>query len=184
MASRLLLLGLTFVIVTTTAPAMAQLCGPTETSLSARANRIAQFETMYDEVVEKIERVPPDVAKFIDTEHQAAISQQNISRFQLVFQNPYFHPQQVFTHLGVIKENLAAARSAKSVADQVVYLSVVLSRHADFAEAFSAYVDFDSNRPKRVLQKGDVQSSSMISTMAKMQLLQTLQCGVRQMREP
>jgi hypothetical protein len=82
-----------------------------------------------------IETVPPAEAAYIDAEEREALSQRNTARLGIVKSHRFYHPHQVLTHYKVMKDNLEAARMSNSTADQVIYLSVVLARHADLAEA-------------------------------------------------
>jgi hypothetical protein len=178
---RALLLALTLAVST---PAWAQTCDGKNSTLDARAKHIAGIGGMLSSSLDRIETVPPDVAAYIEHEEAAALDQQNTARFNMVVSNPYYRAHEVQGHYKVVKENLEAARTAKTVANQVVFLSVVLSRYADLKETLSTYYDFDASRPQRVLGKDGVQRASFTMTVTRSMILEALQCGVRQMREP
>lgn len=165
-------------------PAWAQLCVGENETQQARSKLIGEVASMLATNMAKIETVPPDTAAYIEREKDAAMKQRNKGRFNLVFNNPYYKANEVQRHYKVVQENLEAARTAGKVADQVVYLSVVISRYGDLAEALSAYYDFDAARPQRILGSEGVQDVSFAVSFSKSTFLQTLQCGVRQMREP
>jgi len=165
-------------------PAWAQLCDDENGTLQARSKLIGEVAGTLATNMAKIETVPPDTAAYIDREKDAAMKQHNRARFNLVLNNPFYKAHQVQTHYKVVQENLEAARTAKKVADQIVYLSVVISRYGDLAEALSAYYDYDASRPQRVLGSEGIQDVSFAVAFSKSAFLETLQCGVRQMREP
>ncbi len=163
----------------------AQLCGDRDGTLAARSNRIAEAENLLNRaIVAQIETVPPSDADYIDREQEAAIQQDNRARYELVYAHRFFPARQVQKHYAVISENLAAAKSARLVGDQAVYLSVVLSRYQDLGEALTSYYDVDSKRRNPVLTSNARREIAFDVSLAKQAILSALQCGVRQMREP
>jgi hypothetical protein len=131
--------------------------------------------------IRKIETVPPSDAAYIDREHSQALEQRNRARFDIVFAHPFYRAHEDHKHFNVVWENLEAARAARTVADQVIYLSVVLSRFSDLGAALSEYYAFDLRRgPNRVLGGEGVTELSFQFTIAKHRILELMQCGVRQ----
>lgn len=161
-------IALVFAACLLSSSAMAQSCAGLGTP-AQRAVEIGESETALERVFGQIEKVPPDVAQFIETERAAALAQRSEARFNILMANAYYRPAEVARHYKVVKDNLVAARETKLVGDQVVYLSVVLARYTDLAEALSDYHTFNAARPKRVVDRQGVNDTK---------------CAARSMREP
>ena len=72
---------------------------------------------------------------------------------------------------------------SNSTADQVIYLSVVLARHADLAEALEEYFRFDRGRANPVFNSEQREDVYFSLVFTKNDVLRTLQCGVRLLKE-
>ena len=179
---RLLMLLVALSLVSTEAG--AQVCGDTRKTLQSRATEIGGVATSLGKTLTRIEHVPPPDSDYIEKETAEAFAQHSEARYRVVSNHQFFHAHQVQKHYQVAKENLQVAINAKTVADQAVSLSVVLSRLAELSDALSDYYAFDAGRPNRVLSNDDVQAISFEMVRAKMSLLETMQCAIRQMREP
>ncbi|MGF9759818.1 hypothetical protein AAII07_31945 [Microvirga sp. 0TCS3.31] len=178
---RALLVALLLAVST---PAWALLCDGRNSTLEARAKHITGISGMLAKSLDRIETVPPDVSAYIEREEAAALDQQREARFNLVISNPFYRAHEVQGHYKIVRENLEAARTANSVADQVVHLSEALSHSSELKEALSSYYDYDASRQQRVLGQDGVKRASFTMTVRKSMILEALQCGVRQMREP
>ena len=99
----------------------------------------------------------------------------------MVVAHRFYRALQVETHYKVVRENLAAAKTAKSIADQAVFLSIVLSRYTDFTEAVEDYIDADGYRQQRVLDRDATQRIYLMLPSSKSFVLLTLQCSIREM---
>ncbi|MGH1588645.1 hypothetical protein ACRBEV_10115 [Methylobacterium phyllosphaerae] len=163
--------------------AAAQVCSELETP-GQRSKAIAEAHSTLARSVDRIEVPPPDVARYIETENSAALRQRSLQRLSILMANPFYHPAEVAKHYAIVRQNLDAAHRAKLVADQVVYLSVVIAEYADLSVALSDYHQFDLARPQQVISKQGVREEAFDLTVSKSDLLRVLQCGVRQMREP
>jgi len=164
-------------------PAWAQYCGNEYATQPARAEMVGKIEKMISNSLDRIESVPPDVAEYIEKEQDAAVAQGNSARMNMVLAHRYYPAQEVQKHLKVVRENLAAARTARSIADQAVYLSVVLSRYTDFTEAVEDYIDADNARQQRVLDRKAEQDIYFMLPSTKAFILLALQCGIREMEK-
>jgi hypothetical protein len=102
----------------------------------------------------------------------------------MVASHQFYPALEVETRHKVVRENLAAAKTARSIADQAVFLSVVLSRWTDLTEALNKYIEVDGSRPKRVLGQEAKEDIWFMLPSTKSFVLLALQCGIRQMREP
>jgi hypothetical protein len=165
-------------------PAWAQFCQKEYATQPGRIEMIGRIEKMISDPLAKIEAVPPDVAQYIEEEQGAALQQHNSAWFNMVTRHQYYPALQVETHYKIVRENLAAAKTAKSIADQAVFLSVVFSRNTDFTEAVEDYIDVDNARQKQVLDWETEQDIYFMLPSTKSFVLLALQCGIRQMREP
>jgi hypothetical protein len=165
-----------------TGPAWAQYCSGQHQTQASRAEVIAKVEKMLAVNLGRIETVPPDVAAYLEKESAAAIEQSNRARFEMVASHPYYKAFEIETHYKIMRENLEAARTSRAIADQAVYLSVVLARYVDLSSAIHDYITFDHNRgPKRVLTKDDTQGIYVMLPSVKSNVLLALQCGVREL---
>ncbi len=164
-------------------PAWAQYCQNEYAAQAGRIEMIGRIEKLISDPLRKIETVPPDVAEYIEKEQAAALEQHNSARFNMVTRHQYYPALQVETHYRVVRENLAAAKTAKSIADQAVYLSVVLSRYTDFADAVEDYINVDSARQKQVLDSDTEQDIWYMLPSTKSFVLLALQCGIREMEK-
>jgi hypothetical protein len=90
---------------------------------------------------------------------------------------------QVEKHYKIVRDNLAAAKTTKTIADQAVFLSVVLSRYTDFVEAVEDYIQVDDTRQKQVLDQEAEQDIDFMLPSTKSFVLLALQCGIREMEK-
>lgn len=163
--------------------AHAQNCEKRATQ-DARSKEIAKVWSAVTSYLDQIEVPPPDIRAYLDSEVQAALHQRNEKRFNLVAANQYYRANELQKQYATTRQNIEASISAESVAAQVIYLSVVINRYEDLSRAFESYVAFDARRTPRVLSERVVSGAEMFLPLSKSVLLETLQCGVRQMREP
>lgn len=164
-------------------PAWAQYCQKEYATQAGRTEMIGKIEKMISGPLDRIESVPPDVAEYIEKEQGAALSQSNSARFNMVTSHRFYPALQVETHYKIVRENLVAAKKAKSIADQAVFLSVVLARYTDFTEAVEDYIDVDNARQKQVLDRDTEQDIWYMLPSTKSFILLALQCGIREMEK-
>jgi hypothetical protein len=164
-------------------PAWAQYCQKEYASQAERIQMIGRIEKLIAEALDRIESVPPDVAEYIEKEQGAALAQSNSARFNMVVAHRYYPALQVEMHYKVVRENLAAAKTARSIPDQAVFLSVVLSRYTDLTEAVEDYIDVDSARQQRVLDRDTTQRIYLMLPSTRSFILLALQCSIREMEK-
>jgi len=161
--------------------AHAQLIGDTRCKDSAYVSKMLHVIVQnLQQISEAIETVPPSEADYIREEKRLAIEQQNETRFSLVMSNRFYYPFAFHDDYTVVKDNLGAATRAHGK-DQVRFLIVVLSRIGDLQSSMGDYINFDSSRPKSVLNKEKRQDMYFSMPVAKGRLTSLLQCIISQL---
>ncbi|MEI8403614.1 MAG: hypothetical protein WCG12_22655 [Alcaligenaceae bacterium] len=141
---------------------------PEGLSCSTREGRVKYIATFvpryYSWLTENIERVPPDVAEYLEQEYADTVKNfpAGEGRYTLLVQNQFWHAWQLRRELdraaGLAK---SSSRVLFTVPDEsplknemLVYLSLV-DQHRKVMEQFDVYVNFDKNRKTPVLKRDD-----------------------------
>jgi hypothetical protein len=141
---------------------------PEGLSCSTREGRVQYIATFvpryYSWLTENIERVPPDVAEYLEKEYADTVKNFPASegRYALLVQNQFWHAWQLRRELD---RAASLAKSSNRVLFTVIgdsplknemlaYLSLV-DQHRKVMEQFDVYLNFDKNRKIPILKRDD-----------------------------
>jgi len=174
---RCIFVGCAFVFLIAHAPQAGAFC---DNCLSAadRATCIVNLERSYTRISDQIEAVPPAEAEYIRKEKAASLTPPvNRARFNLVYQNRYYHAVQVHDGVEGVMEHLRAAKA--SLPDrQLSMLIYALGGAGALTAEVSDYLDADSRRPDRV-QDDDGGSLSFMVGFSRAMTVNAAQCFLR-----
>lgn len=109
----------------------------------------------FDWILQKVERVPPDIEKYLIDEYLDSINTRNESRFQKVVSNQYYYPWQLRESIQKFQEEVKNGftkqigyGSLKKLPheSEILYYTNLLHRHTDVGENYDSYRNFDRTR--------------------------------------
>ena len=99
-----------------------------------------------------IEKVPPDEAKYIQSELKAALESKSSARWELVTQRPYYRAYEVHKAAKSVIDALNS-RPQHTLKLQAGHAIDATVEFVEFKNSFFEYFDFDSRRRKSVVSK-------------------------------
>ncbi len=140
--------------------------GKTCNSREGRIQFIQDFSsTYYDWILKKVERVPPDIEKYLSEEFRDSIDTNNESRYQKVVNNQYYFPWKLRESIqkfqeevknGYVRQVGYGSFKKDPHESETLYYINLLNRSSDVFEKYDEYKIFDNRRPKPYFDnKGD-----------------------------
>lgn len=160
----------------------AQSCDVRLTDIKKRGSYVVERSQFFKSLMNEIERVPPDVVKYLEFEIQNSLSLNNISTYKIATSNKFYAAYDLRRHYDVFIQNIEAAADTDNNQEQAVYMSVVLSRFQEFSEALKFYISYDKERNIPVLTKDKIDEVWFRIPVLKGSILTALQCSIRQLR--
>ncbi len=138
----------------------ARLKGKSCTTPEGRLEYIKQFTSKhYDWLLKKVERVPPDIERYISSELRDSFNTSNETKFNLVVSNKFYYPwklrdsiQQLITES---KEGYSKLGMFNLPENEIIFYTNLLEKNFKISTEFSEYVSFDNRRKPRVLNDPD-----------------------------
>ncbi|QRM23541.1 hypothetical protein [Burkholderia pseudomallei] len=134
-----------------------------------RANTVSRELAIVSEVSAGIEQVPPDEAKYLESESHDAFYSNNQARVNLVVQRPYYAAWNLRKTLNSLADSLRAVDMPPIMESKEIYqikrAAWVASRAPFAVSDFSEYVAYDRTRVPHVLNQGqfDKWNSQLLS---------------------
>ena len=123
-----------------------------------RIEYIQDFSSKYfDWILQKVERVPPDIEKYLFEEYRDSLETKNESRFDKVVSNPYFYPWRLRDSIqkfqekvkdGYGRQNMYGSTKKDPHESEILYYMYLLNGSSDVIEKFDEYRLFDRKRQK------------------------------------
>lgn len=176
---RVIALGLTCCLALVS-QAAAQECSGLATQKGRSAAIAAALAELRGEL-NRIESVPPDIDKYINSELQQSARLRNKARLDLVKTHKYYYAQQFHKSYNLIIANLEMVQNAKNATDEAIVLSYALSNLSYLQDALRDYIGADARRANRILTPDDVESIWFGVTAGQAEILRVLQCAITQL---
>jgi hypothetical protein len=132
---------------------------PEGKSCNTREGRIQYIQdfssTYHDWILKKVERVPPDIEKYLTEEYKDSIQSNNQSRFSKVVSNPYFYPWRLRESIQKFQEEVKngfigqlgyGSFKKDPHESEILYYSNLLYKNSDISEKYDEYRIFDKTR--------------------------------------
>jgi hypothetical protein len=130
-------------------------------SQTGRIQFIQEFSSTYfDNLLRNVERVPPDIEKYLQDEYQDSIRLKNESRYQKVVNNQYYFPWKLRdseskfrdeVKNGFIRELGYGSFKKNPHESEIIYYINLLYKVSDVLESYDEYKIFDRQRSKPFL---------------------------------
>jgi hypothetical protein len=134
---------------------------PEGKSCNSREGRIQFIQdyssTYYDWILKKVERVPPDIERYLTEEYRDSILSENNSRFQKVVNNEYYFPWRLRDSIQKFNEELRngyvrqlgyGSFKKDPHESEILYYTNLLFKSSDVIESYDEYRIFDRRRQK------------------------------------
>ena len=115
----------------------------------------SRYWKQFDWILQKVERVPPDIEKYLIEEYRDSILSKNESRFQKVVNNQYYYPWKLRESIqkfqdeiknGYIRQSVFGSVKRDSHESEILYYINLIYRHTDIGENYDSYRIFDRTR--------------------------------------
>jgi hypothetical protein len=123
-----------------------------------RIQYIQDYSSKYfDWILKKVERVPPDIEKYLSEEYRDSIDTKNESRFQKVVNNPYYYPWKLRESIqkfqdkvkhGYVRQNMYGLTKRDPHETEILYYIYLLHGSSGVIENYDEYKLFDRKRQK------------------------------------
>ncbi len=130
-------------------------------TFDGRIQFIQDFSSTYfDNLLLKIERVPPDIEKYLSEEYEDSLRTRNESRYQKVVNNQYFFSWKLRESEKKFKEEVKFGLSRvsgfgfgkKNIHEsEIIYYTNLLDKVSDVLESYDEYKIFDRQRSRPYL---------------------------------
>jgi hypothetical protein len=129
-------------------------------SLDGRLEHIRKVSNhYYDWLLDKIERVPPDMEDYISNEYKASLEELNSVKFDNVTSNKFFRAWNLRKSIkefieesndGYFRLTPFNAMHSKSKEFEMIFYMNMIEKNYDISDEFDEYEAFDRNRSPRV----------------------------------
>jgi hypothetical protein len=115
----------------------------------------------YNWLTKKIERVPPDVEKYLTSEYEDSINIRNESRLKTVMENQYYYPWKLRKSIQNLTEESISGygkvsgwgfNKKNSHENEILFYTNLLGKNFEISEKFDEYQRFDEKRKKPYLK--------------------------------
>ena len=166
---------------------------PEGKSCNTREGRIQYIQdfssTYYDWILKKVERVPPDVEKYLSDEYRDSLDTRNESRYQKVVNNQYYYPWKLRESIqkfqeevrnGFIRQFGYGSFRKDPHESEVLYYVNLIDRGSDVLENYDEYRIFDKRRSKPYFEdKDDGYKRGFSPSMYKLRIEDLISCSFK-----
>lgn len=158
-------------------------------TLEGRLEYIQTFTSSYHEqLMRKVERVPPDVEKYLSDEYRDSISTGNESRYQKIVNNQYYYPWKLReSHTLLVDESKTGYQKISGWGmskrnpqeNEMIFYTNLLGKNYEFLDSISSYQKFDSTRKTPYLITSDYYTIGLISGIYKTVIQDLIVCSFK-----
>ena len=130
----------------------------TAASAQGQCQNVSEIHRNLDRIINQVELVPSDEAKYIKAEKAKALEHRNENRFMAIYNRRFYAAAQFHDDAAVVMQNVEAAERATVAKDVATYLIVVLSRLSDLASSMNDFIEADGKRQQPTLSRKDRES--------------------------
>ena len=149
---------------------------PEGISCDTRDGRIQYIQDysskQFDWILKKVERVPPDIEKYLSEEYRDSKDTKNESRFQKVVNNPYYYPWKLRESIqkfqdkvknGYVRQNMYGSTKKDPHETEIQYYLYLLDGSLDVIDKFDEYKIYDNKRPKPYFTSHEYSTTRIVS---------------------
>jgi hypothetical protein len=149
---------------------------PEGVSCNTREGRIQYIQDYslkhFDWILKKVERVPPDIEKYLSDEYRDSLKTKNESRLQIVLNNPYYYPWKLRESIQKFQDKVKNGYKGQNIygsikkdphETEIRYYSYLLHGSSDVIDKFDEYKIFDNKRQKPYLNSDEDDNKRFVS---------------------
>ena len=143
----------------------------------------------YDWLLRKVERVPPDIEKYISSEYTDSIETRNEVKYNNVVSNKFFYSWTLRNSINKLieesKDGYSSVKFQSSLQSdpreiEIIYYTNLLNKNYDVKESYDTYGRYDRNRKPRVLnEEKDSFTFSVWSSTYQMIIQDLIRCSFK-----